>query len=108
MLSDIDMVEEQDDWLSMTPLSASASTNNADSQPSLPHIRLKIKYKHDVILPVKDYMDLQKVRKCLFVTTFVHLPYVVVASSFLLILNREDYSNFHRFLRTMMNKLFHR
>lgn len=59
VLRDVEMGEEYDDWLNMSPPSATA---NSDSCSSPPHIRLKIKYKHDVILPVKDYMDLQKVR----------------------------------------------
>lgn len=59
VLADVDMAEEHDDWLSMT---STSSATNSDSTTSPPHIRLKLKYKHDVILPVKDYMDLQKVK----------------------------------------------
>ncbi|XP_067934605.1 ras GTPase-activating protein 1-like [Watersipora subatra] len=69
VLADVEMGEEEDDWMSMSPISTS---NNTDSIPQLPHIRLKIQFKHDVILPVKDYNDLQKVllsKDCQIVST---------------------------------------
>ena len=52
------MGEETDDWYNMSVTNSNSSHDPA-TQP--PHIRLKIKYKHDVILPLKDYADLQKV-----------------------------------------------
>lgn len=69
------MGEENDDWYNMT-VTNSNSSHDPSTQP--PHIRLKIKYKHDVILPLKDYADLQKVTISVLITnidtgTLIHL-----------------------------------
>lgn len=57
------MGEEHDEWLNM---SVTQSNTSYDPTAAPPHIRLKIKYKHDVILPLKDYADLQKVGTIIF------------------------------------------
>jgi len=66
MLSDVEMGEEIDDWLTMfSPSSINSSSSDSTSSP--PHLRVKLKYKHDVILPVKAYQDLQNVKIISFI-----------------------------------------
>lgn len=59
-LSDLIGVEDYDEWLTMSSLTP--APNSIDNSYQSPHIRLKMKYKHDIILPLRDYHDLQTVR----------------------------------------------
>lgn len=70
-LSDLIDVEDYDEWLPMSALSPSPHSMSDSSNPS-PHIRLKMRYKHDIILPLRDYHDLQTVRVTFHITIQYH------------------------------------
>lgn len=58
-ISDLISIEDYDEWLTMT--SMPTTSNVIQDTPSAPHIRIKLRYKHDIILPMHDYVDFRTV-----------------------------------------------
>lgn len=58
-LSELMAKGDYDDWSNM--LAVPTTSHTVDFNLPSPHIRLKMRYKHDVILPVNDYKDFQTV-----------------------------------------------